>query len=115
MLLTGESGADFKASRVELRWFKGDAQVIAHMQRGHEFSTAMDDGKRNLAGRTIPRAWKHRCCVQPIALQALFPGLMTPSQELVEVHDAGCIGVAEAHIAFQFEPVVAVQNVASQL
>ena len=47
-LLTGESGADFKASRVEACWIKGDGQVIPDMQRGHELGTAMDDWKRNV-------------------------------------------------------------------
>ena len=51
-------------------------------------------------------AWKHPGCGEAVLLEALLPGFMAPAQELVKMHHAGGIGVAEAHRAFELEPVV---------
>ena len=39
-------------------------------------------------------------------LETVFPGLMTPAQQLVEVHHACRIRVAEADVALELKPVV---------
>ena len=39
-------------------------------------------------------------------LETVFPGLMTPAQQLVEVHYACSIRVAEADVALELKPVV---------
>ena len=39
-------------------------------------------------------------------LETVFPGLMTPAQQLVEVHHACSIRVAEADVALELKPVV---------
>ena len=41
-----------------------------------------------------------------MALQAVFPGLMTPAQQLVKVHHACSIGISKADVALELKPVV---------
>ena len=41
-----------------------------------------------------------------MALETVFPGLMTPAQQLMEVHYACGIRVAKADVALELKPVV---------
>ena len=41
-----------------------------------------------------------------MALETVFPGLMTPAQQLVKVHHACSIGVSKADVALELKPVV---------
>ena len=41
-----------------------------------------------------------------MALETVFPGLMTPAQQLMEVHHACGIRVAKADVALELKPVV---------
>ena len=41
---------------------------------------------------------ENRCSFHPIELKALLPGFVAPTQQLMEMHHTGSIGVAEAHL-----------------
>ena len=41
---------------------------------------------------------------QAIAIETVLPGLVTPAQDVLKVHNTGGVGVAEANASLQLQP-----------
>ena len=116
LVLQRKDRAHFKAAGIQALGIQLHVQLIAAMDGPQEVGVTVHYRQGHLGGmRLVAAAGKHTPCCQSVALETVLPRFVAPAQQLVEMHHTGCIGVAKAHIAFQFEPVVAVQNVASQL
>ena len=86
--------------------FQLDRQGIATDQGPAEIGAAVDD--RQGDGRRFAGGGKQFISGDAEAFQALLIGLVAPAQQLVEVHHAGGVRVAEAHLAAELQPAVGV-------
>ena len=82
--------------------FQLDCQGIATAQGFAEIGAAVDD--RQGDGRRVAGGGKQFVSGDAEALQALLIGLVAPAQQLVEVHHASGVRVAEAHLAAELQP-----------
>jgi hypothetical protein len=80
---------------------------ITHMKWGPEVCLAMHN-RQGHAGLIGASTGEDRTDWNPELFKAVFPGLMAPAQEVLKVHHAGGIGVAEAHGSVGLQPWVGV-------
>ena len=59
----------------------------------------MGDGQQQI--KLLAWGWKQRSRLEAKALEALFIGLMAPTQQLLEMHHTSSVGFTEAHTAAQ--------------
>ena len=100
-------GLHLEASGVDSSWFDPHLQLITAVQRPQEIRFAMHHWQRGVGPMVLAAAsGKDAARSNAVSLQAFFPGFMAPAQQLMEMHHAGGIGVAEAHAPLELEPVV---------
>ena len=58
-------------------------------------------GDRQQQIKRLTWGWKQRGRLEAKALEALFIGLMTPAQQLLEMHHTSSVGFTETHTAAQ--------------
>ena len=96
-----------EASGVEPSWFNPHLQLITAVQRPQEIGFAMHHRQRGVGPMVLAAcSRKDAACCNSVSLEAFFPGFMAPAQQLMEMHHAGGVGVAEAHVPLELEPVV---------
>ena len=87
--------------------FELHLKAITAMHRPEEIRFAVHHRQSDVRpGGLSAATWKHGFSGNSVALQAVFPGLMAPPQQLVEVHHTCGIGVAKADVALEFKPMV---------
>ena len=102
-----ERRSHLEATRVDPLWLQKYLQAITAMHRAPEVGLAMHHWQGHRWPLLLPAAArKDRAGSNAVTLEAFFPTLMAPAQQLMEVHHPGGIGIAEMHEAFQLEPVV---------
>ena len=100
-------GLHLEASGVKPSWFDPHLQLITTMHRALEVGLAMHHRQGHRRPLLLAAASREDTAGgNAVSLQAFFPGFMAPAQQLVKVHHAGGIGVAEAHAPLELEPVV---------
>ena len=103
-LITQVDLADhFKATGIDSFRLKVDDCRITHMHGGPEVGMAMDN-RQGHVGLISASTGENGTNWNPELFKAVFPGLMAPAQEVLKVHHAGGIGVAEAHGSVDFQP-----------
>ena len=73
------------------------------MERSKKVCLAMNYGKRDV-WQGLASAGKNSSRSDAVQLEAFLPGLMTPAEQLLKVHDSGGVGVAEADPPLQRQP-----------
>ena len=96
---------NLKTAGIQALWFEKHSELIAAMHRSEKVRTAVHHRQRNL-GPPLPvaAAWEHGLRGSALAFQAFLPGFMAPAQQLMEMHHAGGVGVAEANDTAQLQP-----------
>ena len=98
LVLQQKLTANLKTSLVNLLWSQSHDQSVSPVDRFFEACAAMHHRERCVRPALLTAtARKHRFGFNAVKLQALFPSLMAPAQELMEVHHTGGIRVSEAH------------------
>tara|TARA_B100001173_G_scaffold262344_1_gene236201 strand:+ start:462 stop:749 length:288 start_codon:yes stop_codon:yes gene_type:complete len=80
---------------------------ITHMHWGPEVRMATHN-RQGHAGLIGASTGEDCTDWNPELFKAVFPGLMTPAQEILKVHHSGGISVAEAHGSVDLQPWVGV-------
>ena len=57
-----------------------------------------------------PGVGKQRCRLETKAFEALFIGLMAPTQQLLKMHHTSSVRLTETHAAAQHQPIAGVQR-----
>ena len=97
--------AHFKAAWIEACGLECDVETISAMHGSAERRFAVHHRQGSGGGLLLAAAaGKDAGWGYAVVLKAFLPGFMAPAQQLVEVHHAGGIGVAEAHLAIELEP-----------
>ena len=101
-----ESSVHIEASGIEALRLEPHLQVITSMQWPHEVGFAMHHRQccvRPIALTSAPRKDASGC--DAVTVETFFPGFVAPAKQLMEMHHAGGICVAEAHATVELEPV----------
>ena len=95
-----ESATHFKTAQVDALRLQNNADQVPYLQRGLEERFTVNNWQcdRRI---TLSTSWENCSCGQAIAFEAFLPGLMTPAQDLLKVHNTGGIGVAEANASLE--------------
>ena len=102
--LQPEPGDHFKAADVETCGLKLQRDLVTNLQRGAVVRMAMDD-RQGRAGLIVATTGKDGCSIDAEAIEALLPALMAPTQQMLKMHDASSIRVAETDLAAEFKPM----------
>ncbi len=93
-----EAIAHLKAPWIEPLRGNQNLEMITPVHRPQEVGAAVHHWQCDLRPLLLAAAArKDLTSFSAVTLQALLPGFMAPAQQLMEMHHAGCIGVAEAH------------------
>ena len=103
-LIGEQHGADhLETAPVQTLRTQTDGERIAHLQGGAEIGMAMHD-RQGHRRRIAASPGKDTGSLQPETLETFLPGLMAPAEQLLEMNNAGGVGVAEAHSPLQRQP-----------
>ena len=98
-----ESATHFKTAQVDALRLQNNADQVPYLQRGLEERFTVNNWQCN---RRIVLSTSREDCssCQAIIFETFFPGLMTPAENVLKVHNAGGIRVAEANASLNLQP-----------
>ncbi len=96
---------NLKTSLINPFWIQSHEQLVSTMHSFVEAGAAVHNWECSVGKAfLVTTSRENRFSFNAKELQALFPCLMAPAQQLMKMHHAGSIGVAETHCSGEVEP-----------